>query len=149
MFWGKTTFRLQVTLRNSPAFHREWHNFVVLETIWRWNCSFNSKPPVLWWVKRNLPTEQTSCPGLQWVVKKFFSGNILYSATFSRQQSRSMNIVSYFLCALPQRKLRYWQKKESSLSPLHPNISIHILHTLLHKFLMVLTRRIYLKIKAS
>ena len=64
---------------------------MVLETIWRWNCSFNSKPPVLWWVKRNLPTEQTSCPGLQWVFKQFFSGNILYSATFSRQQSRSFS----------------------------------------------------------
>ena len=32
---------------------------------------------------------------------------------------------------------------------LHPNISIHILHTLLYLFLLVLTRRIYLKIKAS
>ena len=31
--------------------------------------------------------------------------------------------------------------------PLHPNISMHILHTVLHTFLKVLTRRICLPIK--
>ena len=33
--------------------------------------------------------------------------------------------------------------------PLHPNISIHILHSLLYKFPLVPTRRIRLTIKAS
>ena len=33
--------------------------------------------------------------------------------------------------------------------PLHPNISIHILHSLLYKFPLVQTRRICLTIKAS
>ena len=35
------------------------------------------------------------------------------------------------------------------LNPLHPNISIHILRTLLYKFPLVLTGRIRLTIKAS
>ena len=35
------------------------------------------------------------------------------------------------------------------LNPLYPNIIMHILHTVLYTFLMVLTRRIYLKIKSS
>ena len=34
-------------------------------------------------------------------------------------------------------------------NPLHPDIIIHILHTLLYMLLLVLTRRIYLEIKAS
>ena len=34
------------------------------------------------------------------------------------------------------------------LSPLHPNISMHILHTVLYTFLKVLTRRICLTIKS-
>ena len=33
------------------------------------------------------------------------------------------------------------------ISPLHPNISMHILHTVLHTFTEVLTRRICLTIK--
>ena len=36
----------------------------------------------------------------------------------------------------------------SSCQPLHPSISIHILHTLNFIFLFVLTRRIHLAIKA-
>ena len=35
------------------------------------------------------------------------------------------------------------------LSPLHPNISINIPHTLLYAFPLVLTRRICIMIKAS
>ena len=35
------------------------------------------------------------------------------------------------------------------VNPLHPNISIHILHTLLYTFPSVLTRRIWLTIKDS
>ena len=35
------------------------------------------------------------------------------------------------------------------IHPLHPNISIYILYTLLYLFPLVLTRRTYLKIKAS
>ena len=35
------------------------------------------------------------------------------------------------------------------INPLHPNISIHILHSLLYTFTIVLTRRICLTIKAS
>ena len=35
------------------------------------------------------------------------------------------------------------------INPLHPNISMHILHTVLYTFLKVLTRRICLTIKAS
>ena len=35
------------------------------------------------------------------------------------------------------------------INPLHPNISIHILHTLLYTFPLILTRRICLTIKAS
>ena len=34
------------------------------------------------------------------------------------------------------------------LTPLHPNISMHILHTVLYMFLKVLTRRICLTIKS-
>ena len=34
------------------------------------------------------------------------------------------------------------------LTPLHPNISMHILHTVLYIFLKVLTRRICLTIKS-
>ena len=36
----------------------------------------------------------------------------------------------------------------SSFNPLHPKISIHILHTVLYTFLKVLTRRICLPIKS-
>ena len=36
--------------------------------------------------------------------------------------------------------------KSLTLSPLHPNISIYILHTVLYTFLKVLTRRICLAI---
>ena len=32
------------------------------------------------------------------------------------------------------------------IKPVHPNISIHFLHTLLHSFPLVLTRRIHLTI---
>ena len=35
------------------------------------------------------------------------------------------------------------------INPLHPNISIHILHSLLHTFTLVLTRRICVTIKTS
>ena len=41
-----------------------------------------------------------------------------------------------------------WTKKYLDLNPLHPNTSMHILHTVLHTFPEVLTRRIYLKIKS-
>ena len=34
------------------------------------------------------------------------------------------------------------------LTPSHPNISMHILHTVLHTFLKVLTRRICLTVKS-
>ena len=34
-------------------------------------------------------------------------------------------------------------------NPLHPDITIHILHTLLYMLLWVLTRRIYVEVKAS
>ena len=34
-------------------------------------------------------------------------------------------------------------------NPLHPNISMYILHTVLYTFPKVLTRRIYLTIKSS
>ena len=35
-----------------------------------------------------------------------------------------------------------------SINPLYPNISIHILHTVLYTFPKVLTRRICLKLKS-
>ena len=38
--------------------------------------------------------------------------------------------------------------KEGLFNPLHPNISIHILHTVLYTFNKVLTRRICLTIKS-
>ena len=38
---------------------------------------------------------------------------------------------------------------DTSFNPLHPNISIYLLHTPLSLFLLVLTRRIHLKIKTS
>ena len=37
---------------------------------------------------------------------------------------------------------------EQQFNPLHPNISMHILHTILYKFLEELTSRICLKIES-
>ena len=49
-----------------------------------------------------------------------------------------------------QRLGSNWQEMyKNHINPLHPNISIQILHTLLYTFPLVLTMRICLTIKAS
>ena len=54
----------------------------------------------------------------------------------------------FFTWALPKFWATHDQQPGHFLNLLHPNISMHILHTVLYTFLMVLTRRIYLKIKS-
>ena len=39
-------------------------------------------------------------------------------------------------------------QRHTTLNPFHPNISLHILHTVLYTFPKVLTRRFYLLIKS-
>ena len=74
------------------------------------------------------------------------------------------NISEHILPLFCLHSLRYWQgefvswSKASSvgdhflysrdLNPLHPNISMHILHTVRYTFPKVLTRRIFLTIKS-
>ena len=41
------------------------------------------------------------------------------------------------------------ENKNKKINPLHPNISMHILHTVLHTFLKVLKRRICFTVKSS
>ena len=41
-----------------------------------------------------------------------------------------------------------WHLQRAQFNPLHPNISMHILHTVLYTFPKVLTRRIYLTNKS-
>ena len=65
-------------------------------------------------------------------------------------------ISGYWENSLLRRRFRptcpqcnpHWKRREF-VNPLHPNISIHILHTLSHTFPLVLTRRIPLKIQAT
>ena len=54
----------------------------------------------------------------------------------------------FFTWALPKFWVTHEQQPGHFLNLLHPNISIDILHTVLHTFPKVLTRRIYLKIKS-
>ena len=54
----------------------------------------------------------------------------------------------FFTWALPKFWVTHEQQPGYFLNPLHPNINMHILHTVLYTFLVVLTRRIYLKIKS-
>ena len=54
----------------------------------------------------------------------------------------------FFTWALPKFWVTHDQQPGHFLNLLHPNISMHILHTVLYTFLVVLTRRIYLKIKS-
>ena len=53
---------------------------------------------------------------------------------------------SFHIILIPFKK-KLVPKKEL-LNPLHPNINMHILHTIIHTFLIILTRRICFKIKS-
>ena len=47
------------------------------------------------------------------------------------------------------KTMRLIAKVKTKVNPLHPNVSMHILQTLLYTFPLVLTRRIRVKVKAS
>ena len=51
--------------------------------------------------------------------------------------------VCQIIVSLKAQEIRCWSLKGiNGLTPLHPNISIHILHTVLYTLPKVLTRRI-------
>ena len=74
-------------------------------------------------------------------VSMFFITFLMSTAINSNCTNTWQNVIS--LCPICDHMA------PRVIHPLHPNISIQILHTLLYIFLLVLTRRIYLKIKAS
>ena len=88
----------------------------------------------MWW------EQQTGIHGAAKYVDVFFT--FLVSKAINNNCTNTwQNVISLFCI--------YDQMAPRVIRPLHPNISIQILHTLLYIFLLVLTRRIYLKIKAS
>ena len=88
---------------------------------------------------------QTICPGYfvncRYIVSFFSSkpNKIYYSSCFDLKW-----FGSRWSSIKPNQKLR----GSSFLNSLHPNISMHILHTVLYTFPKVLTRRICLLIKS-
>ena len=70
--------------------------------------------------------------------------HILFSILFSLCNEKSVVRVKVLLQACTNLTARPYLK----LDPLHPNISMHILHTVLYKFPKVLIGRIYLKVKS-
>ena len=56
-------------------------------------------------------------------------------------------IHSFHIILIPLKKKKLVPRKEL-LNPLHPNINMHILHTIIHTFLIILKRRICLEIKS-
>ena len=57
--------------------------------------------------------------------------------------------LDIFCDLLLYRPMETWSlfvlyNKKNVINPLHPNVSMHILHTVLYMFLKVLTRRIWL-----
>ena len=74
-------------------------------------------------------------------MSMFFITFLMSKAINSNCTNTWLKVISLF-CICDQMAPRV-------IRPLHQNISIHILYTLLYLFLLALTRRIYLKIKAS
>ena len=67
----------------------------------------------------------------------------MYTGTFWRYEERGAWEREW-----SARKRKGPNHDWSKLNPLHPNISMHILHTVLYTFPMVLTRRISLTIQS-
>ena len=69
-------------------------------------------------------------------------------------QSRFLSLITMGLTKIKQKGkvfFFFFLRRVIAMfnNPLHPDIIIHILHTLLYMLVLVLTRRIYLEIKAS
>ena len=65
---------------------------------------------------------------------------------FTGMGDKVLFLHSFHIILIPFKK-KLVPRKEL-LNPLHPNINMHILHTIIHTFLIILTRRICLKIKS-
>ena len=61
------------------------------------------------------------------------------------RQGSFSTFIPYHIDSIKKKKL---VPRKELLNPLHPNINMHILHTIIHTFLIILTRRICLKIKS-
>ena len=74
------------------------------------------------------------------------SPSIVFNDTESQSRNRKLQWQSF-----SNQLYSNWYKGHLTLyfSPLHPKISMHILHTVLYTFPKVLTRRICSKIKSS
>lgn len=68
-------------------------------------------------------------------------------------QSNFLSLITMRLTKIKQKGKGFFFFSEELLymfnNPLHPDITINILHTLLYMLVLVQTRRIYLEIKAS
>ena len=68
-------------------------------------------------------------------------------------QSNFLSLITMGLTKIKQKGKGFFFFLEELLymfnNPLHPDITINILHTLLYMLVLVQTRRIYLEIKAS
>ena len=80
-------------------------------------------------------------------LKKKFATRRLALITTQLKSFRWNKIHSFHIILIQFKKKKLVPRKEL-LNPLHPNINMHILHTIIHTFLIILKRRICLKIKS-
>ena len=79
-------------------------------------------------------------------LKFSFSGRSKRRLFFTGMGDKVLFLHSFHIILIPFKK-KLVPRKEL-LNPLHPNINMNILHTIIHTFLIILTRRICLKIKS-
>ena len=81
------------------------------------------------------------------VKNMYFNMRVLHLYWYWRECESSLCPARYPKFCLRARKERNWSWAVT-VNPVHPNISMHILHTVLYTFPMVLTRRICFKFKS-
>ena len=95
---------------------------------------------VLWTVQRHKQTQGTAWY-ISYEYRQLYLCQLTYIAKKPRSSTPAPNPL-HFRPLLPTRNLSYHSGNRPTLNPLYSNISMHILHIVLHAIPKVFTRRI-------